>query len=122
MLHGDPAHPHATVTGDLADGDSLPAERFDCCICTQTLQYVYPLERAIATMHRMLRPGGVLLLTMPGISQISPHDRDRRGEHWRFTPQSMEGLLRTALDDVDVAGFGNVLAAVGFLHGLACET
>ena len=121
VLHLDPRHPHATFAADLADGDALPGDTFDCFVCTQTLQYVYPLERAIATIHRILRPGGVLLLTVPGISQISPYDRDRWGEHWRFTPQSLQRLLATAFDDVAVEGHGNVLASIGFLHGLACE-
>lgn len=121
VLHIDPAHTRATYVADLSRGDELPSDRFDCFICTQTLQYVYPLERAVATMHRILKPGGVLLITAPGISQISPYDRGRWGEHWRFTPQSLERLLRTAFDDVAVEGHGNVLAAIGFLTGLACE-
>ena len=121
VLHMDRTHPHVTFAADLADGDGLPSDTFDCFICTQTLQYIYPLERAAATIHRILRPGGVLLLTAPGISQISPYDRERWGEHWRFTPQSIDRILSTVFDDVTVAGHGNVLAAIGFLHGLACE-
>lgn len=121
VLHLDPAHPGVTWAADLADGAGLPSATFDCFVCTQTLQYVYALEAAVATLHRILAPGGVLLLTVPGISQISPYDRQRWGEHWRFTPQSIERLLRTAFDDVEAAGHGNVLASIGFLHGLACE-
>lgn len=123
VLHIDPAHAPATFVGDLADGDSLPSEAFDCFICTQTLQYVYPLEQAAATMQRILKPGGVLLLTVPGISQISPYDREHWGEHWRFTPQSVQRLLASSFEesDIEVQGHGNVLASIGFLHGLACE-
>ena len=121
VLHMDPAHPGVTYAADLADGSGLPDDAFDCFVCTQTLQYVYPLERAIATIHRMLRPGGTLLLTVPGISQISPYDRAQWGEHWRFTPQSVERILKSAFDDVTVEGHGNVLASIGFLHGLCCD-
>ena len=65
----------------------------------------------------------MLLLTVPGISQISPYDRDRWGEHWRFAPHAMERLLGEPFGDanVTVRAHGNVLAAIGFLHGLACE-
>ena len=123
VLHVDAAHGPATFVADLAAGDGLPSEAFDCFICTQTLQYVYPLECAAATMLSILKPGGVLLLTVPGISQISPYDREHWGEHWRFTPQSVQRLLATAFDetDIEVRGHGNVLASIGFLHGLACE-
>lgn len=124
VLHADASNPRATLVADLARGEGLPAGRFDCFVCTQTLQYVHALPAAMAAIHRLLAPGGVLLLTVPGISQISPFDRDRWGEHWRFTPQSVERLLRDAFGAgarSTVEGHGNVLAAIGFLHGLACE-
>ena len=121
VLHRDASNPRATFIGDLADGATLPSGHFDCFICTQTLQYVFDVRRAVATVHRMLKPGGVWLLTVPGISQISPYDRDRWGEHWRFTPQSVKRLLAEAFSDFEVRAFGNVLAATGFLQGLACE-
>jgi SAM-dependent methyltransferase len=117
----DESNPRATLIADLATGVGLPDSHFDCFICTQTLQYIYPLEKAVETVHRILKPGGVWLLTVPGISQISPYDRERWGEHWRFTPQSVERLVSTRFDLPTVHGHGNVLAAMGFLQGLACE-
>ncbi len=121
VLHADHGNPRATLVADLSHPETLPHARYDGFICTQTLQYVYDLDAAAISLHRLLRPGGVLLLTAPGISQISRYDRDRWGEHWRFTPQSLERLLRSRFDQVEVRAHGNVLAAIGFLHGLACE-
>jgi SAM-dependent methyltransferase len=123
VLHADRSNPRADWVADLATGDGLPEAAFDGFICTQTLQYVYPLEAAVRSAWRLLKPGGTWLLTVPGISQISPYDRDRWGEHWRFTPQSVQRLLATAFpaDGVQVQAHGNVLAAIAFLHGLACE-
>jgi len=121
VLHVEAGHPGATVVADLALGEGIATARYDCFICTQTLQYVFDLPAAVRTIHRLLRPGGVLLLTVPGISQISPYDRERWGEYWRFTPQSVQRLLAAAFDDVQVQGWGNVLVATAFLQGLACE-
>ncbi len=123
VLHADDSNPRATLVGDLARRETLPAAAYDCFICTQTLQYVYHLSDAASNMRHLLKPGGVLLLTVPGISQISAYDRDRWGEYWRFTPQSVERLLQEAFGagDVAVTGHGNVLAATAFLQGLACE-
>ncbi|MBC7781109.1 MAG: methyltransferase domain-containing protein [Proteobacteria bacterium] len=121
ILQADSGNEAATHVADLASGEGLPGDAFDCLICTQTLQYVYPLAHAIATIHRILAPGGVLLLTVPGISQISPYDRDRWGEYWRFTAQTLERLLGSAFDDLEINTCGNVLSAVAFLHGMACE-
>jgi SAM-dependent methyltransferase len=121
VLHVAAGSPGATLVADLNQPAALPEGRFDCFICTQTLQYVFALHEAVANLHRCLAPGGVLLLTVPGISQLSPYDRDRWGEHWRFTPQSVQRLLGARFQDVRVEGHGNVLAATAFLQGLACE-
>ena len=120
ILHADASNPRATLIADLADGDEIASDSFDCFICTQTLTYVYDVAAAVATIHRILRPGGVLLATVPGISQISPYDRDRWGEYWRFTAQSLARLLGDAFAGgrVDVEAHGNVLASTAFLQGL----
>jgi SAM-dependent methyltransferase len=70
ILHADDSNPRATLIGDLAAGDALPGDAFDCFICTQTLTYIYDVQGAVQTIHRILKPGGVLLATVPGISQM----------------------------------------------------
>jgi SAM-dependent methyltransferase len=123
ILHADDSNPRATLIGDLADENDLPSESFDCFICTQTLTYIYDVQRAIRTIHRILRPRGVLLATVPGISQMSPYDRDRWGEYWRFTAQSLGRLLGEGFGsaNVEVESYGNVLASTAFLQGLCTE-
>jgi SAM-dependent methyltransferase len=121
VLDVAPDNPKATIIADLVDAPHLPSDTFDCVICTQTLQYIPDVASAVATLHRILRPGGVLLLTLPGISQTSRHDMERSGDYWRFTDCSARWLLSRSFrsQDVQVDAFGNVLAAVSFLHGLA---
>jgi SAM-dependent methyltransferase len=123
IIHANEGNPHATVVADLADADGVPSNTFDCFICTQTLTYIYPVQSAVATIYRILKPGGVLLATVPGISQISPYDRDRWGEYWRFTTQSLRRLLSDSFppESVRVDAYGNVLASTAFLQGLAVE-
>ena len=123
IIHADDTNPNATVVADLAEAFDIPSDSYDCFICTQTLTYIYPVQSAIATIHRILRPGGVLLATVPGISQMSPYDRDRWGEYWRFTTQSMRRLLYDSFprENVRVEAYGNMLASTAFLQGLAVE-
>jgi SAM-dependent methyltransferase len=120
ILHADDSNSRATVIADLAGENALPDEVYDCFVCTQTLTYIYDLRRAVQTIRRILRPGGVLLATVPGITQASPHDRERWGEYWRFTAQSLARLLGDEFGsaNVDVEPHGNVLAATAFLQGL----
>ena len=110
------------VVGDLSDPASLPERRVDCFVCTQTLNFVFDVRAAVESAHRVLKPGGVLLLTVAGISQISRYDMDRWGDYWRFTTASLEKLLAPVFHGgVEVQSRGNVMAATAFLHGLAVE-
>jgi SAM-dependent methyltransferase len=123
ILHDAPGHRRATLVADLSLPDDVPAEAFDCVICTQTLHLIYDLSSAIQSLHKMLKPGGSLLLTVPGITAISLEDMERHGDFWRFTSASIGRVMRERFEagDTDVQAFGNVYAATGFLHGLAVE-
>ncbi len=71
----------------------------------------------------MLKPGGVLLATVPGISQISRYDMDRWGDFWRFTTLSATRVFQEVFGrrDLTVEAFGNVLTAMALLQGLSVE-
>jgi SAM-dependent methyltransferase len=123
VLHLTADNPRATIVADLADGGQIPSDSFDCIICTQVLLLVYDLHAAIRTLYRILKPGGVVLVTAPGIQKISRGDMVKSGDYWRFTTLSLRRLFEEAFprDHVEVMAYGNVLAAVAFLHGLAVE-
>ena len=120
MLHVDEGNDRATLVGDLATGDHLPSDAFDCIVLTQTLHLVFDVAAAVATLHRLLAPGGVLLLTVPGVSSV---DRGEWGNtwYWSFTEASLRRVLDACWPDanVSVTSHGNVLTALAFLHGLA---
>jgi hypothetical protein len=64
-----------------------------------------------------------MLVTLPGISQISRYDADRWGVFWRFTSRSVRRLFEEhfAPEDLEIEAYGNVLAAVALLHGLSAQ-
>ena len=122
VLHAPPGAPGATLVADITKPKELPENAFDCFICTQTLNCVYDVRRALEGARRLLRPGGSLLLTVGGISPVSRFDRERWGFYWWFTPESVERLLTDVFGRaVSVRAYGNVLAATAFLHGMAVE-
>lgn len=114
---------NATLVLDLVNTERAPASRYDCIVCTQTLHLVYDLRAALASLCKMLKPGGTLLLTVPTITQISRWDMDRHGDHWRMTSKALVRLVAEAFPGAatDLSVFGNVYAATAFLHGLAVE-
>lgn len=122
ILHIHAGNPAATIVGDLADPATLPADCFDCMILTQTLQYVFDLETAVANIRRSLRPGGVGLITVPAISPLC-EDEWKASHYWLFTALSLERLLASEFDrdKISVATHGNLYAATAFLHGAAVE-
>ncbi len=123
VLHATSANPQATIVGDLTTGEGLRNESFDCVICTQTLHFIYDVRPAVQTLHDILRPGGVALVTVAGIAPAARPDRDLWGDYWRFTTLSARRLFEEAFAaaDVTVEAYGNVLSASAFLQGLAAE-
>jgi SAM-dependent methyltransferase len=120
VLHPTADNPAATIVADLTSAAHVASARFDCIILTQTLQYIYDLPAALRTVYRLLKPGGVVLATVPGISQTSRYDAEQWGEYWRFTTFSARRLFGEVFpaDRVVVQAHGNVLVAMAFLHGL----
>ncbi|MEJ0099659.1 MAG: methyltransferase domain-containing protein [Pseudomonadota bacterium] len=122
VLHATAGNPEATCVGDLAQPETLPADYLDCFICTQTLNFIYDFKSAIRGLHRILKPGGSALVTLGGISQISRYDMDRWGDYWRLTSKSAALAFGEVFGaQVQVATYGNALAACAFLQGLAVE-
>ena len=122
VLHVDDSNSAATIVGDLASSDLLPASSFDCMILTQTLQYVFDLPASLAAIRRALRPGGVALITVPATSPIG-YDQWANRFYWRFSLPSMKRLLAAAFEPamIEVEPLGNLYAATAFLHGAAVE-
>jgi len=122
VLHVVEGNPKATLVGDLTCADHIPSDTFDCVILTQTLQFIYDVRAAIGTLYRILKPGGVLLATIPGISQKS-QDEWSKNWCWGFSTLSVERLFKETFPaaQVDVQAHGNVLASIALLHGLAVE-
>jgi SAM-dependent methyltransferase len=122
VLHVSRDVPEATLIGDMTEPGVLPAGTFDCMILTQTLHLIYDMRSALAQVHEALKPGGVVLLTVPGISQLD------RGEwshtwSWSLTPYSARRLFEELFESVnlEITSRGNVFAATAFLQGIALE-
>ena len=123
ILYPHSGNPQATLVANLTNAQDIPSNAFDCIIFAQTLQFIYDMRAALSHLHRILKPGGTLLATLPGISQISRYDMDRWGDFWRFTSLSARRLFEESFPagDVTAQAYGNVLVAVAFLEGLALE-
>ena len=117
-----PGNPHADLHGSI---DTIPVEdaSFDVVLCLQVLEHVPDPAAAVRELHRVVRPGGRVLLTTHGIYPFHPNPEDL----WRWTHQGLERLFLTngAWASVTVrAGAGTastVAMQVAHVLDLACK-
>jgi len=94
------------VVGDVRDMRMFVAGEFDSVLCNQMLEHVDDVARALSEIHRVLKPGGCLCITVPFIGRLHcvPHD------YWRFSPYGLRCVLERAGFDVltlrGMGGFG----------------
>ena len=114
------ANSHATIVGDLVEVGTLPQDAFDCIILTQVLQLIFDVRAAVTTSYHALKPGGVLLVTVPGVTKMGV---ERWPWYWSFTKKALQRLLADQFGDdaVSVEAQGNIFAATAFLYGIALE-
>ena len=124
VLHKTEGNSNATIIADLTSADHIAQDTFDCAILTQTLQYIYDLKATVLTLYRILKPGGVVLATIPGIAYISRYDWEHWGEYWRLTSLSARKLFSEVFppENVEVQAYGNLLTALAFLSGLPADS
>ena len=119
ILHIDETNTKATFIGDLSNAPHLPDNTFDCIVLTQTLHLIFDFKGALDTCHRILKPGGVLLLTSPGITPID-HGEWKNTWYWSFTDKALNRLVTESFpgSNIEIATFGNVFVATAFLYGM----
>ena len=126
VLHVEEGNPEATIVADISSAHQIESDTFDCIIMAQTLHLIYDVRPAIDTLFRILKPGGVVLVTFPGISQLS-HNSNKGSWadiwFWSFTINSANRLFKEVFPaaNVRVKAYGNVLSTIAFLHGLVAE-
>lgn len=121
VIDVDESNGKRTITLDLSQTANAPENLFDCILCVQTLFEIYDHAAAIASLHKMLKPGGVLMATLPGLSQRIPANMlGGGGDWWRYTACSAQRLFAGAFGQagIETSTYGNVLVATAFLHGL----
>jgi len=76
----------------VGDAHKLPFknEEFDTVLCSEVLEHLHSPEIALAEMKRVLKSGGILILTTRFIYPI----HDAPNDYWRFTKYGLRYLLK----------------------------
>lgn len=87
----------AVVLDDMTES-KLASAQFDCVVAVEVLEHVERDRDFLSNVHRVLRPGGLFLITTPnGDSVPVPHNPDHKRH---YTRQTLSDLLREFFDDV----------------------
>jgi SAM-dependent methyltransferase len=74
--------------------DDVTASRLDSAfagtvVCLDTLEHVFSITRAVQEMHRVLKPGGLLVVAT--VMRFPIHDYPE--DYWRLTPRCLDRLV-----------------------------
>jgi SAM-dependent methyltransferase len=74
----------------LGSGEQLPfkCDTFDLAIATCVFEFFAEPRAAAVEVHRVLKPGGRLVMSVGGVTQ-----RFNDGENWRFLPGAIKSAL-----------------------------
>jgi hypothetical protein len=101
---------------DLQHLVGVESDRFDLAILDQTLEHVEDPERALSEVRRVLRPGGMAIVTTPFLVPI--HGTESYGDFTRWTPQGLEAMLKRCGFAAEVHAWGNLPAARELLRSM----
>ena len=111
------------MVGNLVTGEGVPRGQYDAIILTQVLHVLTDIGVALEHIYAALAEGGVILATLPVITQISRYDMDRWGDYWRVTDKAVQLILDRYIPGctAKIRAYGNHLTAIASLSGLAAE-
>jgi 2-polyprenyl-3-methyl-5-hydroxy-6-metoxy-1,4-benzoquinol methylase len=82
-------HPERIIEADLRDLP-LVSESFDVVVCFETIEHMEEGERAIEELHRVLRPGGLLLISSPNPDVYPPGNEHHIHE---YRPEELAAIV-----------------------------
>lgn len=106
-------------SGDLRNGRGLKKNFYNCIILTQVLNFVSDLRMIPKILVDSLRPNGVILLTVSGITPICRYDMDRYGQFWGFTDAGIKEMFSTENVECITETYGNFKVACASLAGMS---
>jgi SAM-dependent methyltransferase len=99
------------IVASASDMSSVQSDTYDAVVCSELLEHVPAPHAVVNEMYRVLRPDGLLIVTVPFAVVI--HERTGQPDYWRFTPRGLTHLLESRFGDVKVEIFGEREAPQG---------
>lgn len=107
------------LVGDVQAMKAIPDRSFDSVLSTQVIEHVPRPQDAFSEFSRVLRPGGILILTAPHLSMI----HDAPYDFFRFTRFGLAELCQaSSLEVVELREVGGVISLIGHAASVGALT
>lgn len=107
---------------NIETGEGIRDQVADCFILTQTLMYIFDLKAAAHNIIRLLKPGGIVLITCSCLSQNSKRCMDNYGSYFNFNAAVFEKMfIGEAATVIKSGSYGNVKTVTAHLVGMCAE-
>jgi SAM-dependent methyltransferase len=112
------------VAGNANRMDMFEDASFDLVLCNATLEHDKRFWLSVAEMHRVLEPGGMLVIGVPGYVKDPEHDRERwtrtyrvhfHFDYYRFSEQAVREVFFEDMERVETSVVGMPPRIIG--HG-----
>lgn len=105
---------------DAHDLSVIPSQSFDIVLCTEVLEHLHSPHKAIAEFKRILKPGGLLILTTRFVYPLHETPID----YYRYTKYGLKFLLQE-FDIIELREETNTIETLAVLFqrlGFQCTT
>ena len=96
--------------GDIHNMDTISDSDYDCVLCLEVLEHVRNPFQAVAEVHRILKMGGTLILSVPHLSRLHEEPND----FFRYTKYGLQSLLDDAgFEVLQITPRGGIFSFLG---------
>lgn len=108
----NPGHPHEGENIDIYyNGKTIPFpdNHFDSILCSEVFEHIFNLDEVLIELHRVLKPGGSILITCPFIWK----EHETPNDFARYTLFALESILtKQSFVPVATQKAGNFIEAI----------
>lgn len=108
------------IIADAHDLSVIPDHSYELVLFTEVLEHLHTPQQAIDEIHRVLKPGGLVLLTTRFIFPLHSSPVD----YFRYTKYGLRHLLRN-FDIVELSDEANTMETLAIIYqrlGFQCKT
>lgn len=102
---------------DLEEKFPIEENSYDTVLCINVLEHIFNYQNVLSETHRILKPGGEMVVAVPFLIQVHPSPRD----HWRYTEYTLNRIFTDAgFSRVEVESIGTGVFGAGYsmMHNL----